>query len=140
MASSLAAGSTASSAIQTKRATTPWCARVAVTARAYLVVDADRAERPDRPDEVVGGRAMGRPGGGDDVLLDHDRAEVVRSELERDLADLHPLRDPARLDVVDVVEVDARDRLGQQVVERGRHRLARHPRAEPVAVVLERPG
>ena len=83
---------------------------------------------------------MRRSRGRHDVLLDHHRAHVVRAEPERDLTDLHPLCDPRRLDVIDVVEVDARDRLREEIVERGRHLFAWHLVGEPVAVVLERPG
>src|SRR5215210_644166 len=97
------------------------------------------AERPDQVDELLRRRAVGRAGGRDDVLLDHHGPHVVRAEAERHLADLQALRHPRRLDVRHVVEVDARDSLREQVVERGRHRLARHLRAEPVPVVLERP-
>src|SRR6185295_5596039 len=98
------------------------------------------AEGLDRADEVVGGRAVRRASRGDHVLLDHHRAHVVGSKPERDLAHLHPLRDPARLDVVDGVEVDAADRLRQQVVEGGRAHLVGDPVGEPVPVALERPG
>ena len=76
------------------------------------------ARRADEAAEVVDRGAVRRAGGRDDVLLDHDRAQVVGAEVQRDLADLQALRDPRRLDVVDVVEVDPRDRLRQQVVER----------------------
>jgi len=57
-------------------------------------------------DELFGRGAMRRAGRGDDVLFHHHGAHVVGAEAERDLADLHPLRDPGGLDVVDVVEVD----------------------------------
>src|SRR4051812_32433136 len=54
------------------------------------------AEGFDQVDELLGRRPVCRAGGGDDVLLDHHRAHVVGAEAERDLADLHPLRDPGR--------------------------------------------
>src|SRR5712691_5253353 len=57
------------------------------------------AEGLDQMDELLGRSAMRRSCGRDDVLLDHHGAHVVRAEPERDLADLHPLRDPGRLDV-----------------------------------------
>src|ERR1051325_11598194 len=83
------------------------------------------AERLDRADEVVGRSAVRRARRRDYVCLDHHGAHVVGAEAERDLADLHPLRHPARLDVVDVVEVDAADRLREQVIERRRPVLFR---------------
>src|SRR4051794_6676555 len=88
------------------------------------------AERADDANELVRRRAVRGAGGRDDVLLDHHRAEVVRAERERDLADLHALRDPRGLDVVDVVEVDPAHRLCEQVVERGRPGLARNDAGE----------
>src|SRR5688572_5906191 len=103
-----------------------------------VALDGDLPGGADRPHEVVRARPVRRPGGRDDVLLDHHGAHVVGAEPERDLADLHPLRDPARLDVVDVVEVDAADRLRQQVVERGRE--VAHLVGQARAVGLERPG
>src|SRR5262245_10159536 len=78
------------------------------------------ARGADGAAEVLDGGAVGGARGRHDVLLEHHGPEVVGAEVERDLADLHPLRDPRRLDVVDVVEVDARDRLREQVVERRR--------------------
>ena len=44
-------------------------------------------------------------GGRDDVLLDHQAAHVVGAVQQRQLADLQTLRDPARLDVGKVVEI-----------------------------------
>jgi hypothetical protein len=76
----------------------------------------------------------------DDVLLDHHGAHVVGPEAERDLADLHSLRHPRRLDVRDIVEVDPRYGLREQVVERGRPAVLGHEIVEAVAVALERPG
>src|SRR4029453_5396399 len=75
------------------------------------------AQRLDRADEVLGGRTMRGARRGDDVLLDHHGAHVVGAERESDLTDLHPLRHPARLNVVDVVEVDATDGLREEIVE-----------------------
>src|SRR5438552_15109571 len=76
-------------------------------------LDGGLAHRLDQAHELVGRGPVRRTGGGDDVLLDHHRTEVVGAEVERDLADLHSLGDPGGLDVVDVVEVDAADRLRQ---------------------------
>src|SRR6266704_3356479 len=61
------------------------------------------------------GHAPGRARGRDDILLHHQRAEVVGAEPERDLADLRAHRHPGGLDVGYVFEHDARDRLGAQV-------------------------
>src|SRR5271166_6457769 len=55
---------------------------------------------------------------GDDVLFDHQAAHVVGAEEERRLADLGALRDPRRLDVADVVEVEPGNRLRAQILER----------------------
>src|SRR3984893_1398645 len=104
-----------------------------------VALDGCLAEGLDQMDELLGRGAMSRPCGRDDVLLDHHRAHVVGTEPERDLADLHPLGDPGGLDVWDVVEIDAGDRLSEQIVERRRHVLAGDLAGEPVAVVLERP-
>src|SRR2546430_3364657 len=49
-------------------------------------------------------------GGGHDVLLHHEGAEVVGPEPQRHLTDLRAHRHPRRLDVGDVVEHDPRDR------------------------------
>ena len=46
-------------------------------------------------------------GRADDVLLDHHRAQVVGAEVESNLADVQPLREPARLYVLDVVEINS---------------------------------
>src|ERR1022692_1076841 len=58
-------------------------------------------------------------GGGDHVLLDHDAAHVVAAEAQADLAGLQSLGDPGRLNVLDVVEVDARDRQVLQIFYSG---------------------
>src|SRR2546423_13815643 len=56
------------------------------------------ADRADQVDELLRRRAVRRPRGRDDVLLDHHRAQVVGAEAEGDLADLQPLRHPRGLD------------------------------------------
>ena len=53
----------------------------------------------------------------DDVLLDHERTEIVAAEAQRGLADLEAHRHPARLEIRDVVEDDARDGDGAQIVD-----------------------
>src|SRR6266550_1498876 len=73
---------------------TAWCqTQVAVCERGSSVPDADvavqrvpldrgLAEALDQVHELVGARPVRGPGGADDVLLDHHRAEVVGAELE----------------------------------------------------------
>ena len=63
---------------------------------------------------------MGGVRGRDDVLFDHQRAEVVASEPQRDLADLHSHRHPAGLKIRNVVEHDARERDSAQIFGRRR--------------------
>ena len=58
--------------------------------------------------------------------------------MQGNLADLHALRHPRRLDVRNVVEVEARDGLDQQVLKRG-WRLV-DGLAELGVIGLERPG
>src|SRR5437773_4672042 len=53
--------------------------------------------------------------GGDDVLLHHERAEVIGAERERHLADLRSHRHPGSLDIGHVVQHDARDRLRAEI-------------------------
>ena len=60
--------------------------------------------------DFVYGEAEAGAGGADDVFLHHHAAVIVGAVLERDLADLGALRDPARLDVVEIVEEDAAER------------------------------
>src|SRR5690606_37921463 len=82
------------------------------------------AELRDEPAHVRDGHAVGRSGGADDVLLEHDAAEVVRAVREGDLADLLSLRHPRALDARDVVQVDAGERLHAKVfMGPGRRRL-----------------
>ena len=64
--------------------------------------------------------AVRRAGRADDVLFDHDAAHVVGAVREAELADLAALRDPRRLQVVEVVEHDARERERAQIVDAGR--------------------
>ena len=79
---------------------------------------------------------VNRAGFGDDVFLDHQAAHVVGAVEQRKLADLEALRDPARLDVGNVVEIEPRYRLRLQILERTRRRDVGH-----VGVVgLKRPA
>ena len=58
-------------------------------------------------------------GGGDHVLLDHQAAEVVGAEAQRDLADLAALGDPGGLHVGEVAEEDARNGQRLQIFDGG---------------------
>ena len=60
------------------------------------------------------------PRGAHDVLFDHDAAHVVGAALEAELADTAALRHPGRLQVVEVVEHEPRDRQRAQVIHAGR--------------------
>src|ERR1051325_2974475 len=73
------------------------------------------AQVADEPLHV--GRTHTERGAGlaDHVLFDHDAAEIVRAILQRDLSNLRPLGDPGALDVGNVIEVNARQRLGPEV-------------------------
>ena len=50
-----------------------------------------------------------------DILLDHNAAEVVRAEFERDLANVLALGDPRTLNVREIIKIDAAERLGAKV-------------------------
>ena len=80
---------------------------------------------------------MRRAGRGHHVLLDHERAEVIAAESERELADLESHRDPARLEVGHVVEDNAGHRHRAQVFRRAGLRHVRHRRR---VLRLQRPG
>ena len=87
-------------------------------------------------------------GGEDDVFLDQDAADVVGAELQAHLADLDPRRQPARLDVIDVVEVEAADGQRLQIIDGGgfrnffperrifRREHPRNERGEPAGIFL----
>ena len=83
--------------------------------------------------------AVAHAGGEHHVFFDQDAAHVVGAELQAHLADLDSRRQPARLDVVDVVQIQPADGQRLQVIDgRGfRHFLAQrgifrreHPRNE----------
>ena len=84
----------------------------------------DEAGVLDVADDLDLVHAVARAGGADDVLLDHHAAHVVRAEGEAELADLAALRHPRRLQVVEVVEHEPRDRQRPQIVDAGRFRAA----------------
>ena len=80
----------------------------------------DEAGVLDVADDLDLVHAVARAGRADDVLFDHHAAHVVGAVGEAELPDLAALRDPRRLQVVEVVEHDARDRERAQVVDAGR--------------------
>src|ERR1019366_9960013 len=55
----------------------------------------------------------------DDIFLDQNASDIVGAELQTDLADLDSLREPARLDVIDVVEIEPADGERLQIVDSG---------------------
>ena len=93
--------------------------------------------------------AVAGAGGADHVLLDHHAAHVVGTVREAELTDLAALGHPRGLDVVEVVEHDARNRERAQVVEARRLRACqfgvigliapRDERGEAAGLVLQRP-
>src|SRR5262249_8031772 len=56
-------------------------------------------------------------GGEDYIFFDEDAADVVGAELQTDLADFDSRREPAGLDVVNVVEIQSADGERFQVVD-----------------------
>ena len=92
----------------------------------------DEAGVLDVADDLDFVHAVARAGGAHDVLLDHHAAHVVGAVGEAQLPDLAALRHPRRLQVVEVVEHDARDRERAQVLDAGRLgcRRARCARAD----------
>ena len=80
----------------------------------------DEAGVLDVADDLDFVHAVAGAGGADDVLLDHHAAHVVGAVGEAQLPDLAALRHPRRLQVVEVVEDDARDGERAQVVDAGR--------------------
>src|SRR5438093_446991 len=89
-----------------------------------LVVDVPAFGREpgvfDVPDDLDLVHAVARAGGADDVLFDHHAAHVVGAEREAELPHFPALRDPRRLQVVEVVEHNPRRRQRTQVVDAGR--------------------
>src|SRR5437879_13736946 len=63
--------------------------------------------------------AVAHARGINDVFLDQDTAHVVGAELQAHLAYLDARREPARLDVVNVVEIEPADGEWLQVIDSG---------------------
>src|SRR5258705_13385125 len=53
------------------------------------------------------------------VFLNQNAADVVGAKLQANLANLDARREPARLDVIDVVEIQAADRERLQIIDGG---------------------
>ena len=79
-------------------------------------------EFADQPAHVRHGHAKGGAGLRHDIFLNHDAAEIVRAKFQRDLANFQTLRDPRALDVLEIIEVNARQRLRAQIFVRADHR------------------
>ena len=82
------------------------------------------------------------------LFLDHRAVNVVHAVAQRHLRELHAHQNPVRLDVVDVVQIDAgnRQRLEQVVAARAgqmrqlvvlRMKRQRHERREPTGFILQ---
>ena len=65
------------------------------------------------------GGAVGHAGGSHYIFFQHHRAYVVAAEAQAHLADFQSLRDPARLHVQEVREIEARDGQDFQVFDGG---------------------
>ena len=72
----------------------------------------------DEPVHVGDGHAERDAGLRNDILLDHDAAEIVRAEFQRDLADFQSLRDPRALDVFKIIQINAAQCLRAQIFVR----------------------
>jgi len=80
------------------------------------------AEVFDEPLHVADGHAKRRAGLGHDIFLDHDAAEIVRAVFQRHLPDLQALRDPRALDVLEIIQINPRERLHPQILVRANRR------------------
>lgn len=74
------------------------------------------AEVGDEAMHIGDAHLEGGAGGGDDIFLEHDGAEVVGAVLKGDLSDVLALGDPGTLDTGNIVEVDPGQGLGAQVI------------------------
>ena len=76
----------------------------------------------DEPFHIVNVHAKTRAGPADDVLLNHDAAEIVRAKLERNLADFLSLRHPRTLDARKIIEINPAQCLCPQIFMRANRR------------------
>src|SRR5580704_2166796 len=91
--------------------------RVGVVQRVALGGD-ESGVRDDAAEFAFVG-AVAHAGGVDDIFFDQDAADVVGTELQSDLADFDSRRQPARLNVIDVVEIKAADGERFQIIDGG---------------------
>ena len=76
------------------------------------------AEFANQPLHVGDAHPKGRAGLRNDILLDHDAAQIVRAIFQRDLADFLSLRHPGALDVGKIIEINPAQRLRAQIFVR----------------------
>src|SRR5216684_1894685 len=81
---------------------------------------------------------MVRAGRRHDILLDHDAADVVAAESKPKLAGFQAWRDPGGLDILDILQVNARNSEHLQVFYGRRFFL--NKTAERRVFTLEKPG
>src|SRR5271163_4053280 len=76
-----------------------------------VALDGDPAGGANQAFEVGAGEAFGRGGAGVviNIFLDDGSIEIVRAETESDLRDALGEHDPVGLDVIEIVEHEARD-------------------------------
>src|SRR6266566_2737475 len=74
------------------------------------------AEVLDEPLHVRHAHAESRAGLRDNVLLNHNAAQIIRAELKRDLADVQALGDPRALNIRNVLQVNPAERLHPQIL------------------------
>ena len=91
--------------------------RVGVIQRVAL--GGDEAGVGDDAAEFAFVGAVADAGGVDDIFFDQDAADVVGAELQSDLTDFDAGREPARLNVIDVVEIEAADGERFQIIDGG---------------------
>src|SRR5207248_5379444 len=112
-----------------------------------LLFQAEDGIRDDAAELAFTG-AVFHAGGEHHVFFNQNAADVVRTELQADLADFYSRGEPARLDVINVVEIQPADRERFQIIdsrgllhffaERGIFR-GEHPqdkRGEPAGIFL----
>ena len=85
-----------------------------------VALDGFEAGVADDAAEFFFGGAVAGAGGFDYVLFEHDGAYVVAAKVEAEFEDFEALGDPAGLDIVNVVKVEAADGEGLEVLEGGR--------------------
>src|SRR2546422_10136672 len=113
-----------------------WSCRVFQDGVILLALLGGVARVGDQPPHLGQRHPPRRARGRNDVLLHHQRPEVVGAEAQRHLAALRAHRHPRRLDVGHVVEHQPGDRLGAQV----RHRIGLAQVLQLGVLGLQRPA